>query len=112
MPVLPVLFKHIGKTESYRKSLYMLRYFRLGSTPSKQSQEGEKSTGSEESERPHHRIRLAIPRPTMTGLRTFIRGGAEDRSQLEPEAFGQLDSVVDDELEYHVQLKATRGSYI
>lgn len=103
MPLLPLLFKRIATSESYRRSITVLRYFRR--TEDSNISE-EKRTGTEDSDTPC-KVRVAVPKPTMTGLGTFIRGG--NRSRLQPsvrdESFMQLDSFHDD---YHEQLKAGR----
>lgn len=100
MPVLPILLKRVAKSESYRKSSSVLRYLRIRRTATESSEE--KMSGSGESNA-FQKIQIAVPKPTMTGLRTFIRGG--NRSQLQPnvrnESFAQLDSVDD----YHHALR-------
>ena len=105
MPILPLLFKHIGKSERYRKSLSLVRYFRPGTKTSNPSEE--KAAGLAERGDVSHKVRVAIPRPTMTGLGTFIRGGGRSHPGTSDgdEAFEQLESIDD---EYHTQLKAVK----
>jgi hypothetical protein len=110
MPVLPVLFKHFAKTESYRRSVSVFRYIRFGSKEScQQLEEGAGKEGSDAEGR--YKIRLAFPKATMTGLGTLIRGvnGSEDKEKsgvsIREESFAQLDSVDED---YHMQLRASK----
>lgn len=105
MPVLPVLLKRVVNSESYRKSVSLLiTYLRKGSKGRSEEKESEEGTGEGTSEG-GWKIRLAIPKPTMTGLMSFVRGGGGTRVEksVGMESFGQLDSVDDD---YHRQLKA------
>lgn len=106
MPVLPVLIKHVSNKETYRRSISMLRYFRGSSKNSSEGEKGSFKSGSEKNE-DKPKVHLTIPKPTMTGLRTFIRGG--NRSQINKsvggESFAQLDSFDDED--YHAQLKRT-----
>ncbi|KAF2742829.1 hypothetical protein M011DRAFT_481299 [Sporormia fimetaria CBS 119925] len=101
MPVLPVLVKRVAKSESYRKSVTYIRYLRRDSDAS----DGEKSKESgQKAHKSSPRIRIAIPRPTMTGLGTLFRW--ESRAQTRTKE-SMLDSQGSFDEDYHVQLKAT-----
>ncbi|KAF2733903.1 hypothetical protein EJ04DRAFT_564760 [Polyplosphaeria fusca] len=54
-----------------------------------------------------YKLRLKIPKATITGLRTFIWNGrrVEDSERLEMASYGELDSRNDD---YHGHLKSAR----
>jgi len=105
MPVLPVLLKHVAKSDTYRKSVSALRNFR-GSRGSTSDLGKDKDRNSNPRD-PKYEVKVAVPKPTMTGLRTFIWGG--NKSQMLPtirnNSFAPLESWDDD---YHKQLKACR----
>jgi len=80
----------------------MMRYLRTS------HRTGEESKESNSRDQPKgsggNRIRIFIPKPTMTGLRSFIRGAprSQQGTELGNLSYGDLDSVTDD---YHAQLR-------
>jgi hypothetical protein len=99
MPVLFVLMKTVAKKEYYPA---LLRYFRTRRT--KASTEGEDQLPGPVTKQ----VLPAIPKPTMTGLRSFIWKAHRSQAQatIELETYDELTSVNDD---YHAQLKAGRS---
>jgi hypothetical protein len=98
MPVLPILVKRVTESDSCRKTISALRHFKFTAD----SDDGNCAALKDGGASP--KLSLSIPKPTMSGLRTMIRGGSRVNQSLGEESFAHLDSFSD---EYHAQLKST-----
>ncbi|KAF1993950.1 hypothetical protein P154DRAFT_476766 [Amniculicola lignicola CBS 123094] len=99
LPVLLLLIKRLAKTNTYNS---IVRYFRTRGTGV--SQETQKDDMPRE-EPVFNRLGLKVPKPVLTGLKSFVKRHGKSRNDTMPlteRSYGQLDSVNDD---YHVQLK-------
>jgi hypothetical protein len=104
MPVIFILCKHVAKNERYVGFMNSF-WSRLS-----RSSGGEKDCASQEFKERNKwewsgRIRLAIPKPTISGLGSWIRRTEKNASQFNTQAdsYLGLESGTDD---YHRQLRA------
>ncbi|KAF2242994.1 hypothetical protein BU26DRAFT_609705 [Trematosphaeria pertusa] len=101
LPVLFVFLKRVAKSNSY---ISLVRYFRTRRSDGISQGQNNDSDHREKSDEIH----LTIPKPTMTGLRSFIRKAHRSQPQqsYQLESYNELDSVNDD---YHAQLKEAKA---
>jgi len=98
LPILLVLFKQLAKNNPY---IRVVRFLRTLSRTTKIEGGPEKKSVS-------YRLKHKIPKPIITGLRSFLDRHGKSESDAGPrdsERYDTLDSVNDD---YHTQLKQGR----
>ncbi|KAF2675841.1 hypothetical protein K458DRAFT_437682 [Lentithecium fluviatile CBS 122367] len=100
LPVLFVFFKRIAKSDSYAS---LVRYFRKRRSDGRYECQNNHAGQRKDSDE----IQLSNPKPTMIGLRSFIRKANKSQPQqsFQIDSYNELDNVNDD---YHAQLKGAK----
>ncbi|KAF2726751.1 hypothetical protein EJ04DRAFT_480099 [Polyplosphaeria fusca] len=101
LPVIFVFIKRVAATNSYNS---LLRYFWTFRSKNDDKEQHEGSEGTKTS----YKLKMKIPKPTITGLRSFIwRGSKTQGSRTEElQSYDELDSKNDD---YHAHLKTVKS---
>lgn len=98
LPIFVVLFKRVSKNSSYLKVVQYVHA--LSGTKKAETRRAKQSIS--------YRLKQRIPKPVMTGLRSFLERHDKGESSVIPSennGYDTLDSVNDD---YHAQLKNGR----